>query len=490
MHSRPTAVVGGIGLLIAIGFTAGVAYLGNDLAGRQPEQLGLLLPVVAGGVAMFVMGVVDDYRSLSAGIQFAFQVAVALAVVAAGIQITEMELPMLGVVELTPPLSAGLTVLWLVGITNAFNLVDGADGLAAGAAFMSVVAMFVTALAFGHETVALFLGITGAATLGFLHHNLPPASIFLGDSGSQFLGFVLAGLGIMAATNGSATVEIAVPVVAFGLPILDTALAIVRRMLRGESVAKPDRGHIHHRLTELGLSPTKVILLLYLACGVFGVVSLVPLAYDGLLVGPVYGALALGTAYGVYRLRVPEFLELGRLWRQGGGVRKRINRNVTIRQRARELRELDSLPAVLENLAGAFSEAEYDEVELWIDDRHLHPTPPVGSELRRGALVRARSGGFVWMWRRRGRLPSPPKMVNLRAPVLIADDGVAAEITLRQDRSTKGPDSLDVVSESLLPAAAHALKKLRERSVDAETEVAGEFGRVRTADTRLRVASG
>lgn len=490
LHTRPTAVVGGSALMLTIGLVAGVAVFGFDLAERYPAQFASLVPLFGGAVAICLAGLLDDLRKLPSSVKFAFQVLVSVAVVAGGIRIGSLEVPFLGIFDLSAPVGVGLTVFWLVGITNAFNLIDGTDGLAAGAALLSTGAMFVVSLILGHELIALVLGITAAAIVGFLHYNYPPASVFLGDSGSQMLGFLLAGLGVVGATKAATAVAITVPVVAFGLPVLDTALAIVRRALRGDSIVKADRSHIHHRLVDLGLSSRGIVLVLYAACGLFAIASLVTLSSERLVVGPVYGAVFLGIGYGIHRLRIPELLELRRLWGEGAGIRRSIHRNVAIRERARELGEMDSLPRILAKLSDALEETAYDEAELWIHGRYLRQLPSAGPEITRGTLVGADDEGFIWRWSRNGFSERRYQMLELRAPVLVAERDAAARIAIRRGVNVEIPDGLAVLSDALLPAAARALQNARDLGTAEVVSVEEPFLHVQTADTQLRTASG
>jgi UDP-GlcNAc:undecaprenyl-phosphate GlcNAc-1-phosphate transferase len=155
------------------------------------------------------------------------------------------------------------------------NLIDGLDGLAAGVASIAATAIFIVAVSKGQAEVAILAIILSGAALGFLPHNFNPAKIFMGDSGSMFLGFVLAGISAEGALKGAATFALVIPVVALGLPVSDTIFAIIRRYQNGDPIHKPDRGHIHHRLLAMGLSQKQAVLFMYVVSGGLGAAAVI-----------------------------------------------------------------------------------------------------------------------------------------------------------------------------------------------------------------------
>jgi len=166
------------------------------------------------------------------------------------------------------------TVLWVLAITNAFNLIDGLDGLAAGSALFSTMVVFVVALLNGPTLVTVMTIALAGAILGFLRFNFNPATIFLGDSGSLFIGFVLSALALKGAQKAPTIVAVAIPIVSFGLPILETALSIVRRLISGRPIFTADREHIHHKLLQNGMTHRQVVILLYGVSAIFAMLSL------------------------------------------------------------------------------------------------------------------------------------------------------------------------------------------------------------------------
>jgi hypothetical protein len=202
-----------------------------------------------------------------------------------------------------------MTIFWVLLITNAFNLIDGLDGLAAGSALISAISILAVALVGHHELMIYLVVVLIGAICGFLPFNSFPASIFMGDSGSLFIGFLLSALAMGAGRNIDATTGAAVPIFAFGLPILDVTLAVMRRSLRGHPLFRGDTDHIHHKLQRQGLSHRHAVMVLYAVTATFVCASLAILLDEKLLV-PVFFGVLLGVCIGVAWLRYPEFTNL------------------------------------------------------------------------------------------------------------------------------------------------------------------------------------
>jgi UDP-GlcNAc:undecaprenyl-phosphate GlcNAc-1-phosphate transferase len=309
IHGQPVPRLGGVAILA--GFLAALALLlvvgdWRAVIGGEPRRAaGLLL----GALGAAALGAYDDVRGTDARVKFAFQFGIAAVAYGLGLRIDSLVLPGLGAVELGA-LGAPLTLLWFVGITNAVNLVDGLDGLAGGIALIAAAGVFALAAGHGNALGMLVAAALGGAVLGFLIFNFHPASIFMGDSGSLFLGFALAATSIQTSATSSGTVALLVPVVLLGLPIADTLLAIGRRALRGAPLFSADRGHIHHRLLARGLTQRQAVLVLYGFAALLAFVAyvLAHVAAGGALV--VVGLLTV-TAY--LALRQLGFFDLGRL---------------------------------------------------------------------------------------------------------------------------------------------------------------------------------
>ncbi len=274
IHAAPIPRLGGIA--IAAAFYAplvGLFFHANEISQRFYAHKAQALALVLGGLVIFGLGLVDDLRGLGAKAKFAVQFAVALACWHWGLRIEEVALPFAGTLRLGP-LAPAVTLLWIVGLVNAFNLIDGLDGLAGGVAFFGIVTTFAMSLFRSDLLMSLYMASLGGAVLGFLIFNFNPASIFMGDCGSMFLGYALAVTSLQTSQKSSTTVALLVPVIALGLPIMDTMLAMIRRFLRGRSMFSADREHIHHRLLALGYTQRRAVLMLYGLCLFLGAVAL------------------------------------------------------------------------------------------------------------------------------------------------------------------------------------------------------------------------
>jgi UDP-GlcNAc:undecaprenyl-phosphate/decaprenyl-phosphate GlcNAc-1-phosphate transferase len=264
IHGQVIPRLGGLAIYAAAVLTfLATAWLGpiRDVLQADEELRGLGLLV--GSTIMFLLGVVDDVKSVRALHKFIIQILAASVAWAFGFRMDVIDLPLLGTASMGV-FSLPITVLWVVGIINAVNLIDGLDGLAAGVVFFAGVTNFAVAYLLGTTFVAVVMATMAGAVLGFLFFNFNPARIFMGDSGSYFLGFLLAVCSIAGPLQkASATVSIAVPIVALGVPIIDTLLAMVRRFLERRPLFSPDRGHIHHRLLDMGITHRRAVLIIY-----------------------------------------------------------------------------------------------------------------------------------------------------------------------------------------------------------------------------------
>ena len=265
IHAQAIPRLGGVAIFF--GTLAGLLLL--TLFGRnlEPnlEQVSTKHTVFfAAGFFIFVLGVIDDIKHLRAGYKFVAETAAAILVTAYGVRIQTLSVPGLfpGGIDFGI-LSWPLTVLWIVGITNAVNIIDGLDGLAAGIAAIACATIGLFAFAQGHYMLASVAFALFGSVVGFLIFNFNPAKIFMGDSGSLFLGFMLGGGSVLFTGKFATLVGLALPVLALGIPIFDTLLCMLRRFLERRSIFAPDRSHIHHRLLEMGLTHKKVVLTLY-----------------------------------------------------------------------------------------------------------------------------------------------------------------------------------------------------------------------------------
>ena len=269
IHAEPIPRLGGVAIVSSFycSLACVLVWLLNTGASPRADRPGSLW-ILAGGLVIALLGVYDDVRGADAKTKFTVQFGVAIALYATGFRIDHISTP-IGAFWMGP-LALPFTLLWIVGVTNAVNLIDGLDGLAGGVAVIALAAIFAIS-AMRHETFMMLVSASlGGAILGFLVYNFNPASIFMGDSGSMFLGFMIATNSIRASQKASTAVAILVPVIVLAIPLADTALAIVRRAIRRQGLFTGDREHIHHRLIDSGLSHRRAVLGLYVVsvtCG-------------------------------------------------------------------------------------------------------------------------------------------------------------------------------------------------------------------------------
>ncbi|HKV42049.1 MAG TPA: MraY family glycosyltransferase, partial [Blastocatellia bacterium] len=319
-----------------------------NLTSLQPQRA--FIYILLGGTVVFLLGLWDDIRPVNAWIKFAVQAAAGIILYAGDLRI--FHIPILFGSHNLSWLSLPLTVVWVLLITNAFNLIDGLDGLAAGSALFSTFIVFVVSLSGGASRISLLTLALAGAILGFLRFNFNPATIFLGDSGSLFIGFMLSAVALAGSQKTPTVVAVAIPVVSFGLPLLDTILSVFRRFLNGKSIFTADRNHIHHKLLELGYSQRSAVVMLYGVSACFGLLSLLLLNPGGPTVGIVLFVLGAGIWLGVQQLGYHEVFELRRVARRAMEQRKIIGNNLALR---RAIDNLDKTGSVL-NLFGVLQE--------------------------------------------------------------------------------------------------------------------------------------
>ncbi|HYO59063.1 MraY family glycosyltransferase [Archangium sp.] len=275
VHVRPIPRLGGIGILGGFFAPLCVLFLVDSGVGNYfRSHTALVWGLLGGGLGIAALGLYDDLRGAGAKLKFSVQLSLALGLYVLGFRIELIASPFGPPVPLGP-FSLPFTVLWVVGVINALNLIDGLDGLAGGVALFGVGTNFILALSRGDVLLCLLMAALAGAILGFLVFNFNPASIFMGDTGSMFLGFVLAAISIKTSAKSGTAVAMLVPVMALGLPIMDTLLAMVRRTMLGRPMFSADKEHIHHRMmSRLVLSHREAVLVLYGLCALFTLTAL------------------------------------------------------------------------------------------------------------------------------------------------------------------------------------------------------------------------
>jgi len=389
LHASPLPRLGGVAIFISFSLSIVAAAA---IASYVPHlhaafSLKTLLTILMPASLVFLLGVYDDIYSVGPYVKFAVQALAATMLFMGGLRI--LNIPVLfGEHQLPWFVGLPFTILWVLAITNAFNLIDGLDGLAAGSALFSTLVVFVVALLNGYSLVTVMTIALAGAILGFLRYNFNPATIFLGDSGSLFIGFLLSALALEGAQKSPTIVAVAIPVVSFGLPILETSLSILRRLISGRPVFTADREHIHHKLLQHGLTHRQVVIVLYGVSAVFALLSLFLLWPTGSSLGLVLAVLGIGIWVGVQRLGYLELGELGRVAQRTFEQRQIVINNLAIRRATEELkavRDYDQIRTVLE---AAFSSNDFDgfDVKFKLFPGESHPVAPDGAPPRRSEV--------------------------------------------------------------------------------------------------------
>ncbi|MBA3242729.1 MAG: undecaprenyl/decaprenyl-phosphate alpha-N-acetylglucosaminyl 1-phosphate transferase [Acidobacteria bacterium] len=408
VHHRAVPRLGGLAVFLSVLVAlASLSFVDNLITRAVVEQGGELYVALVPAALVMLFGIYDDLRGTGARAKFIALGAGGALFYALGGRIELLSVPLVGTVELPAALSFVLTVVWVVGVANAFNLIDGVDGLAAGAGLFAALVMLVVALMLGHPLVAVAACALCGALVGFLRYNFNPASIFLGDSGALFVGFMLAALSVNGAQKASTAVAVAIPLLAFGVPVVDTGFTLVRRYLSGKPLFEGDREHIHHMLLARGWSQRRVACVLYGACALFGLAALMFVGDAGRATGLLLFIIGVAVVLAVGRLRYPEVDEIrASVRRNFGDRRRRAANNIRVRRAARSVSEA----ATLGDLFGAvrelleFGEFAYANMRLGdVGGANFANAAAVlareaGSEALRG--VRLREGVLCWEWER------------------------------------------------------------------------------------------
>ena len=326
-------------------------------------SLAPLATILPPAILIFLLGVYDDRRNASPLLKFSVQAIAGAMLFAGGLRI--FALPVLfGAHQFSWVTGLAFTIVWVIAITNAFNLIDGLDGLAAGSALFSTLVVFVVALLGNMSLISLVALALAGAIVGFLRYNFNPATIFLGDCGSLFIGFMLSALALYGSQKTPTIVAVAIPMVSFGLPILETSLSVLRRLISGRPVFTADREHIHHKLLQLGMSHRQVVIVLYGVSAIFALLSLFLLWPSGSTLGLVLAVLGTGIWMGVQHLGYLEFDELRRMAQRTVAQRQVFANNLAIRRAAEELKTAADFQDVRRILGAAFEENDFDGFEL------------------------------------------------------------------------------------------------------------------------------
>ena len=317
VHEQPIPRLGGVAIFLGVALAVGIQIYGELRFGWGGTMVSggaielRAIAVLVGMMLIFAVGLWDDLSNLTPGMKFAGQLVAASVVVASGLRIEYIGNPLGGGLIDLGLISIPITLLYIVGFTNVINLIDGLDGLAAGVSAIAATSLLVLALQGNRLDAAALAAAVIGACIAFLCYNFNPASIFMGDSGALFLGFTLSVISLMGVMKSTATIALAVPLLIIGVPIFDTASAIIRRLLHQRPIQEADRGHIHHRLLGRGFNQRQTVLIIYVWC--------IALAVGGYAIrwsaGPIkavaFVALFAVTGFMAYWLGLFEAVHLG-----------------------------------------------------------------------------------------------------------------------------------------------------------------------------------
>src|SRR3954471_12661398 len=368
LHTLPVPRVGGAAIYCSVGLSLPALPLVDN---RVTEVLGQsrreVVAVLLSSTFVFAYGLFDDLVGAKAKWKFIAQGAAALLLFALGVRIHAVTVPLVGSFEIPTILSLIFTLVWVIGISNAFNLIDGLDGLATGAALFASLVMAAASLVNGRPLVTVISLALCGALAGFLRYNFNPASIFLGDSGSLFTGFLLAALSVLGTQKATTAVAIVVPILAFGFPMVDTAMTMARRLVSRNPVFEGDSEHIHHMLLARGWSQRRAALVLYGACALFGLVALIFPVTGSKLTGFMLFVISVAVIIAVGHLRYHEVDELrAGVKRTVGDRRLRVANNIRVRRAAVAVSKASDLGEMFEAVRHLleFGEFSFASAEL------------------------------------------------------------------------------------------------------------------------------
>jgi UDP-GlcNAc:undecaprenyl-phosphate GlcNAc-1-phosphate transferase len=371
LHLGSVPRIGGVAVALAYAlslvFIVAAPYRNLDF--DIPTALSAALRLAPAAAIVLLTGIVDDIRGLRPWQKLAAECVAAVVAYWGGFGVYVLRGQPIG-----DWVSLPVSVLWLVGCTNALNLIDGMDGLAAGVGVFATLTTFVAALVHGSLELALVTAPLAGALIGFLRYNFNPASIFLGDSGSLFVGFLLGCFGTMWSQKSATALGMTAPMIALAMPLLDTVLAIGRRLLRRQSVFAGDHRHIHHRLLDRGLTPRRAALVLYGFCGLAAAFSLLQDVARKEFGGLIIVLFCAAAWMGVQHLGYAEFGVAGRII-MAGSFRSVVNIQLKLQQFDRALYQTGTLDDAWQVIAAAAQDFGLSGVRLRVDDRFFDSMP-------------------------------------------------------------------------------------------------------------------
>ena len=470
VHRKAVPRLGGVAIFLSLGLALSALPLVNNLLTQtlRPQLREIVVFLICGSLVL-ALGVYDDLRGANAWVKFAGLGSATVLFYFLGGRIEGLSIPFVGNVILHPALGFLLTMVWVVGIANAFNLIDGVDGLATGSALFSSLVLLTVSLIQGNALVAVIALVLTGALAGFLRYNFNPASIFLGDSGSLFVGFALAALSVQGSQKASTAIAVAIPILAFGLPMVDTSVAIARRFISGKPILEGDREHIHHMLLDRGWSQRRVALVLYAVSALFGLLAMLFVNSGNGLTAVVLFVVGVAVVLALGKLRYHEVDELrASVKRNIGERRARAANNLRMRRACQAVSTASTLDELFDGVQEVLDLGEFvyasanlscnGQVEL--NRQALTLVAEAGST--RQATIR--DGQVEWTWKhddfRHVDVPGSDKFWAMRLP-LGSELGSIGQLNLYRELNA---DALlfdvNYLTKVFQPAVARAAERI------------------------------
>lgn len=404
LHQKAIPRLGGVGIYLSVVIALSLLPLVDNLLTESLKAYkASFFVVLVPATLVLGLGIYDDLRGTNATVKFAVLGVIAGLFYWMGGRIDALAIPPFGSIHLPSALSFVITVLWLVGIANAFNLIDGVDGLASGAAlFSSLVILVVSFTGENPLMIVVALVLCGGLT-GFLRYNFNPASIFLGDSGALFVGFTLAALSVLGTHKATTAVAVITPILAFGFPVVDTGVTMARRLISGRPIFHGDKEHIHHMLLARGWSQRQVALVLYAVCAAFGLLATIFTKTSSPLTGFGLFVVVVTVVFAVGHLRYHEMDEIkAGVKRNLGDRRIRVANNIRVRRAGLALSKASDVGELLEAVGqmlefGEFAHADARLGQAGNAEPNAHALKLAGHHRAlKGAELRG--GRISWSW--------------------------------------------------------------------------------------------
>jgi UDP-GlcNAc:undecaprenyl-phosphate/decaprenyl-phosphate GlcNAc-1-phosphate transferase len=408
LHTKALPRLGGIAIYVSLALALSTLPLVSNLLTDSLRGYGRSIVIIAiPATFVLLLGIYDDLCGTNARLKFLVLGLIASLFWVLGGRIEALAVPFAGVVHFPPIISFFVTVFWLVAISNAFNLIDGIDGLATGVALFASVVIFIISLGQPNTMMIVVTLVLCGALAGFLRYNFNPASIFLGDSGALFVGFLLASLSVVGAQKATTAVAVITPVLAFGLPVVDTGVTMARRLVSGRPIFQGDGEHIHHMLLARGWSQRRVVLILYGVCAAFGLVAALSTTTSSPQTGFVLFVIAVAVTIALGHLRYHEVDELrAGVKRTVGDRRVRVANNIRVRRAGIALSKATNLSDLFEAITMMleFEEFAYANVQLGQPGHgETNGRAFEASRHRRSSQsMKFRNGRIWWSWKRDG----------------------------------------------------------------------------------------